>query len=293
MDVGEDFLDLATIAADSRMLGLARVGLSGLDAGEPISDLARRIAAAVPRMEPGAIAMVDSPRWPVDLDNSSQIPKRRADGARVRGVDAILRTLVAELGTHRQFRGMGRLAMFPTPPLHYFLRCVGSPACKPHLRAIGCELLAAAPDAHARLIIERNDLTPPIGGAIFTRFMLAGFAAYRALDAMGVRTFESYPDLQFRLWSHGAPLPPKKRGRDAFAARQRIDLRLARTLGLSDAKRMTTLDEADAAILALGAAAARAAGVLAVVENRCEGRFALALDRAAAHALGLSAPIRM
>jgi hypothetical protein len=165
--------------------------------------------------------------------------------------------------------------MFPTPRFEYFARCAASPSCKPHLRALARELFADTFDGHGRG-------EAPRGGAIFTRFMLSGFAAYRALERIGAAAYECYPDLQFRLWAHGSELPPKGDHRNALTVRTRINARIARNLGLRGAARIATMDQADAAILALSAAAALRFGMVAVIEEPAEGHFAVALG--AAHA---------
>jgi hypothetical protein len=173
-----------------------------------------------------------------------------------------------------------RLSMFPTPRFEYFARCAASPACKPHLRALARELFADTFGEH-----ERGEA--PRGGAIFTRFMLSGFAAYRALERIGAGAYECYPDLQFRLWAHGAELPPKGDRKNALAARTRINARIARALGLRGAARIATMDQADAAILALSAAAALRFGMVGIIEEPAEGHFAVALDEAHASRVDL------
>ena len=106
--------------------------------------------------------------------------------------------------------------------------------------------------------------------------MLAGFAVFPALEQLGVRAFEAYPDLQLRLWSDGVDLPPKKFRRDALRVRKNICTKLAASLQIDNFEAPTTLDEADAAVLALSAAAS--ASAQALIELRCppEGRFAVA-----------------
>ena len=51
--------------------------------------------------------------------------------------------------------------------------------------------------------------------ATFTRFMLAGFATYRALERLGVPAFESYPDLQLRLSSPSTCASAQKAARES------------------------------------------------------------------------------
>jgi hypothetical protein len=166
-----------------------------------------------------------------------------------------------------------KLAMFPTPRRDYFARQIAAPACKPHLRAFG----------HA-LGLGATDPGPPIGGT-FTRFMMAGFAAYRALAIRRVTRYEGYPDLQFRLWSGNAPLPSKMgkaSRRAALDARQRLVAGLADRLGVADATAVSTLDQADAAILALSVLAATSGDCGVVVAHPAEGRFWVTLPAATA-----------
>ncbi len=85
--------------------------------------------------------------------------------------------------------------------------------------------------------------------------MLAGFAVFPALERLGVGAFEAYPDLQMRLWSDGGELPPKRNRAEAIRVRRRICARLARIVGVRPFEAPRTLDQADAAVLALSAAA--------------------------------------
>ena len=256
-----------------------------------IAALAARLRAEAPELDARAIAIVDSPRWPADLDCSaagvaSRYPRHHAG----RFIDTRLRAIVAILRHGGAHPALKPLSLFPTPPLEYFgTRLTRDPLCKPHLCAIGRELFAPA------LAANRGPLT----GGTFTRFMLAGFAAYRALAAAGVAAYEGYPDLQFRLWSAEPCFPPKRGSKaadgkpritagEAFAARHRILARLARKFDLGDCGNITSLDAADAAILALSTAAACRDGALALIEALPEGRFLLALQTADAERLGLA-----
>jgi hypothetical protein len=172
--------------------------------------------------------------------------------------------------------------MFPTPPLAYFARCARDPRCKPYLVAIAQELFGA-------LITNADGATGlgPMGGAIFTRFMIAGFATYRALERLGVAAFESYPDLQFRLSKPSAALAPKRRRAEAIATRRPIVASIAADLGVEMPGGPMSLDQLDAAILALAATKAVRHGVLAVAGNQHEGRFMFALDTDQAQRLGI------
>jgi hypothetical protein len=250
-----------------------------------IAALADRILQRVPHLREGAIALVDSPRWPVDLDCSSAgVVRRRGDGgdeyAGGRQIDRRLRALVKQLLEQGAGPPLRPLALFPTPRMEYFARHGRHPALKPHLRAFARELFGGALEEYGGA---------PAGGT-FTRFMIAGFATYRALERIGVRAYETYPDLQMRLWSDSPQLPPKSgRKAAAVAARRAINHGVAARLGITGAEKIRTLDEADAAIVALSAAAARRDGANLIVEISAEGVFMTALNAAHAARLNLEA----
>ena len=283
IDVGEDFLDLAIVNAAVKQLRLARVAVTGVDRGAGVNDcgaigeLGRRLLAAAPELGAnGAVALVDSPRWPRDLDLAARDADLHVRGiageSASRAIDTALRAIVNRLGLRRSDGAPFRLSLFPTPQFEFFAACVRDPRCKPHLAALGRELFGGALDRlHAGIA--------PAGGRVFTRFMLTGFAAYRAIDGAGAESYEAYPDLAFRLWAGGAEIPPKGAGSKAFDARARINRRLADELGCAGAWNISTLDEADAAVLALSAVQAQRTGVIALIEEPREGRFALAMDR--------------
>jgi hypothetical protein len=290
IDVGENFLDLAIVDSPPRSLVFKRVALDGLN-GTACGTLAQRIKDAAPELDARATALVDSPRWPRDLD-WSRGTHRRDPVPRGREVDAVLRQIFRTLVTLPASKAvpavkvrMSGLSMFPTPRYDYFSRCARDPRCKPHLSAIAGELFGALlPD---ELNGDDRDAreSAPSGGAIFTRFMLAGFASYRALELLGVQAFESYPDLQLRLSSPSTELPPKGRRAEALAARRRIVASLAARLRLRDKPVPATLDQADAATLALAAAVCARHGALWVISNPYEGRFMLALEARQARVL--------
>jgi predicted nuclease with RNAse H fold len=258
-------------------LTASRVDLRGIGAesGErnrtdgAIADLARRIAEAAPDLSGGAIAIVDSPRWPRDMDLADGSEPHACRDIRERAIDAALRTMVRGLIESGGPSALRPLALFPTPCHAYFHAHLSAPVCKPHLRALGWELF-------------HLEKPVPLHGGTFTRFMIAGFAAYRALEMLGVESYEGYPDLQFRLWAHDAELPPKKAGKRAREKRRRIVAALSDRTGIAGCERLHRLDELDAAVLALSAAAAgRSGGIVAVLEHSAEGRFMVALDAAA------------
>lgn len=273
IDVGEDFLDLAIVSPPTRSLRFARVALAGLS-GQASAALAHRIIEAVPEFDVHTVAMVDSPRWPCDLDWSrferTGELQYREPPPRGRELDGLLRQIYRELiGPRVRGTPARGLSMFPTPPVAHFLRWMNDPRCKPHLRAIALELFGRV----------RCDSDRAASGGTFTRFMLAGFATYRALGLLEVPAFEAYPDLQLRLSSPATQLPPK-RSAGGRETRRRIVAALASGLAIRGAPRPATLDEADAAALALAAADAARRGALGVLSNSCEGRFLLALDAA-------------
>jgi predicted nuclease with RNAse H fold len=115
--------------------------------------------------------------------------------------------------------------------------------------------------------------------------MIAGFAAYRTLEAEGIEVCESFPDLQFRLAAPTVRLLPKSTGRKALAMRQRIVARLASAIGI-EAAVPATVDFADAAVLALGALQAARVGALIELHNAEEGSFVLGLSRTQQLTLG-------
>jgi Protein of unknown function (DUF429) len=217
----------------------------------------------------GAIVLVDSPRWPSDLDWSKPGVVAAARSQRGREIDIGLRAVVLtlrKLGTKCAF---APLSMFPTPPMRYFGAHLNTATCKPHLRMLGQALFGEA---------LNRDYGPASGG-IFTRFMIAGFAAYRALEAIGAEVYECYPDLQYKLWCGRHRLLPKKSGgRAVLASRMRVLSALARRLGISGCRQIQRLDEADATILGLSVIAAQHHGATLIFENPCEGRFMVALD---------------
>ena len=293
VDVGEQFLDIAIAIGETRRLILRRIRLDDLAENESaqtcnktsivIATIASRLRLAAPELA-NAIAIVDSPAWPSDCDLSREgLEKRTPRAAKHpsqsgigREIDAHLRRLVVDLCASGKYPALRPLALFPTPAFDYFARQIQHDGCKPHLRAIGDELFALPQEGRRRRLI----------GGIFTRFMIVGFAAHRALRTICGQVYEGYPDLQFRLWCDEADLPPKK-GRKAAAGKSRVTAAaaLAVRLGIIEAlageirgvQDVKTMDEADAAILALGAAAARHRGVVRVIEVPAEGDFMIAM----------------
>ena len=226
--------------------------------GDPVSQIADRLHRAAPELGEGAIALVDSPRAPNAY-------------AGQRDLDIALRAAIAAINRSRSAAERVTLALFPTPPREYFVRCVNDRNCKPHLVDIARHVLGVAHKPAA--VSPRRG-----GGWIFTRFMLAGFAAHRALQQLGVDTFEAYPYLAFATWKNKRELlPPKSAHGVALIARQKILARLARECGLS-MEIPRTLDHADAAILAITARlSARDRGSTLLFESAEHGRFLLAL----------------
>jgi hypothetical protein len=261
IDVGEDYLDLAMLSGDRATLSHHRIPLAGVRS-PVVESIARLVAYAVGSELRGAVALVDSPRTPRDIDCSGAKMIERANAPATRIIDASLRTLL-----HATFNGTMRpLSMFPTPLASYFAGCIAHHLCKPHLRAIAEELL------DLRGVATRGK----IAGGTFTRFMLAGFAVFPALERLGIRAFEAYPDLQMRLWSDGVELPPKRNRAEAIRVRRSICAWLAGIVGVTDFEAPRTLDEADAGVLALSAAASASTNSLIELHCAPEGRFAIA-----------------
>ncbi|MGZ6228470.1 MAG: hypothetical protein ACXWNE_10095 [Candidatus Binataceae bacterium] len=280
IDVGENFLDLAILDTPPRTLVLKRVPLDRLN-GSACATLAERIKEAVPGVDAHVSVLVDSPRWPRDLDWSNP-PDKRDPVPREREIDVELKRIFPLLmGAPDGKPYKPGLAMFPTPRYDYFTQWADALAGKPHLSGIAKELFSA--------LLNGNAGGPTHGGT-FTRFMLAGFATYRALEGLGIDAFESYPDLQLRLSSPSTALPPKKRHAEALSARRDIVASLARDLDLPGAPVLRTLDEADAAAMALAAACSACKGKLWTVSHPCEGRFMLALDDDQTRRLGPGSP---
>ena len=234
--------------------------------------LAAALAQAVPELRGGAIAIVDSPRSALDLDCSTPTFTQLPNVPATRAIDTALRALVHRLNDNPARETKLRLSLFPSRPAKYFLDCAFHLDCKPHLNALGARMFAG---------LAHDKVAKPIklsGGALFTRFMIAGFATYQALGKLDVETFEGYPYLAFKLWMRlGEKLSPKGKKSEALADRKKILRRLARLASI-EMLAPTTLDQADAAILAMTLAAASSRGHSIVqIESRTEGRFIVAL----------------
>jgi hypothetical protein len=281
IDVGEGYLDLAMIENPrAPALRLARIDLQPLSS-DAIEGVARAIARTMPRRGRDAIVLVDSPRNPRGWDQRSG--RANPPALRGRAIDTTLHEIVRAINRKRGAADGVRLSMFPTPEIEYFIRCAEDPRCKPHLAAIAREALEIEAAAQNPSMIRRG------GGWLFTRFMLAGFATFRALERLGACAFESYPYLSFALHKTGDErLPPKSARGDARAGRIGILARLAREVGMSEIPPIESLDQADAAVLALTAALGAASGGLYCVSAPGEGRFVLPMslrDRAAVDGL--------
>jgi len=232
----------------------ARVDITG--STDPVSQVADSIGRVVPELRCGGIALVDSPGAPNAY-------------ASQRDLDVALRATISIINRGRSAGERITLALFPTPTVDYFARCANDRACKPHLIAIARNVLGAAP---GRIAFRRA------GGWLFTRFMLAGFAAHRALEQLGVDAFEAYPYLAFAMWKKSSELlPPKSVHRAALSARQKIVARLTHECALRT-EVPQTLDQADAAVLAITARlSARDDERTMFFASSAHGRFMLAL----------------
>jgi hypothetical protein len=272
IDVGECYLDLAIIEVPGApALRFARIDLQQLSS-DPIENLAHAIARTMPWLGRDAIVLVDSPRNPRGWDRRSGKPISPVP--RGRAIDAALHEIVGAIRRKRGAADGVRLSMFPTPEIEYFIRCAADPRCKPHLAAFAREILHIATAAHNPRMHRGG------GGWLFTRFMLSGFAAFSALERLGASAFESYPYLSFALHKTcDERLPPKSARRDARAERARILARLAREAGMAEVPPLKSLDQADAAVLALATAIGAARGALYSIQAPGEGRFLLPVGR--------------
>jgi hypothetical protein len=243
----------------AKSLRLARVPIFP-ETTHPIARIAENLSRSFPELGPGAVALVDSPRAPCVPGSES----------RQRDLDRMLRAAVAAINRSRNSAEQVRLSLFPTPAADYFAQCASATACKPHLLRIAREL---------RLTVKRTNSVPKGRGWLFTRFMLAGFATHRALHQLGVDTFESYPYLVFSLWKIASEaLPPKSARRAASKARQVILARLTKRCRIT-APVAKSLDEADAAVLAITAhLAATGRGGALTFHSEMHGRFLLPLS---------------
>ncbi len=211
IDVGEDYLDVASIAPGRGQLRYVRIALDQIGGADSIAALAEVLADRVPELRPGAVAIVDSPRCPIDADCSQVHFASRENPPGRRAIDSGLRAMVHRLNENPARDRKTQLWLFPTPPMRYFAECVLHPACKPHLRSMGEQMF--------------HQLESPVqiperltGGVLFTRFMIAGFAVYQALARIGVDVYEGYPYLGFRLWmTRDDELPAKKKSSNAYA----------------------------------------------------------------------------
>jgi hypothetical protein len=283
VDVGENYLDLASLTPDRDQLRYARVALDQIRGADCIGSLADVLADCVPQLRAGAIAIVDSPRCPIDTDGSQSHFAPRENPPARRAIDSRMRVMVHRLNENPARASKTQLWLFPTPPTRYFTECVRHPDCKPHLRSMG-EQMFRQPQSSAQIPARLS------GGALFTRFMIAGFAVHQALARIGVDVCEGYPYLGFRLWmSRDDELPAKKKTSNAFAAALEARRRILHRITLPAKFKMAppaTYDQADAAILATTVAAASRDGAIFQIRDRAEGRFVVALDRLDAAYLG-------
>ena len=255
IDVGEDFLDLAVLSGSR--LRRARIVLSDLDAA-PIARLRGRLREACPDLGPGWLVAVDSPRLPRDLSLAQPWPARRAQLPPSRLLDQTLRKLVRRLNPPL------RLSLYPTPVLHDFAHQM-SVCDKPHLRAAFAALFPGVPT-----------VAGSSGLALFTRFMLAGFLTFAAVQTAGACALEAYPHLQWQLWSPLA-LAPKRNSGKALRERASVLHDLRRWLRVQADLEPATLDQADAEILAASTFLSLRQGWLGCLRQRDEGSFLLAI----------------
>jgi hypothetical protein len=293
VDVGEDFLDLAVLRPEPASLEHHRIALRGIE-HDPLATLRGRLTARCHDADARWLALVDSPRWPCDLDCSSRALTARRPAPAGRTLDGALRAILRASAAH----GAIQLSMFPTPKFAYFTNCLTASAHKPHLVSAYRQLFdAAAPgkknrhggrrygsprhesgryESGSNASDSSGGAPARIAGGTFTRFMLAGFLTFRAWQELGAQTLEAYPDLQFRLSSRD-PLPPKRAGKPALAARIAVIKRLRESIGLAGVPLPATIDQIDAEILALSAGLAARQNSLCALEHPAEGRFLLTI----------------
>jgi hypothetical protein len=269
VDVGEDFLDLAVLRIASLELEHHRIALGGIEE-DALGTLRQLLRASWPNADAGWLVLIDSPRWPRDLDCSRGSVAARDPIPTSRALDRALRERLRASAQHSAIR----LSMFPTLTLAYFEQCAARSDCKPHLRSIYRWLFETEPNPQGPS--EQIAATAGrIAGGTFTRFMLAGFLTFRAWDAVGVQALEAYPELQYRLC--GGDLIASKREGTAAVLRTRVETiqQLRHTLAIVPSPLPATIDQADAEILALSALRAAERGSLAALEHPAEGRFLL------------------
>jgi hypothetical protein len=264
VDVGEDFLDVALLRSGAAAIEHHRIALAGIEA-DPLRILSQRLSESCPDLISKSLALIDSPRWPRDLDYSSRAVLVRNPVASSRMLDQALRERLRDLPDHDPIQ----LSMFPTPKLQYFSDCARSPLCKPHLRSIYLQLFGSGAIDSSNSPSNRPGT---IRGGTFTRFMLAGFLTFRAFEELGIPTLEAYPELEFRLAGR-KQLAPKGERKAALAEQIAIIGPLRHSLGIATEPMPKTLDQVDAEILVLSAAAAAKAGRLAALEHPAEGCF--------------------
>jgi hypothetical protein len=121
----------------------ARVALTAIDHANPIASLRNCLALEAPELRNGAIAIVDSPRTPLDLDCSSLPFIPITANNRGRAIDATLHDIVRRLNANPARQTRLRLSLFPSRAAKYFTDCAFHPDCKPHLAALGLAMFTS------------------------------------------------------------------------------------------------------------------------------------------------------
>lgn len=251
IDVGENRLNLAIVTRGKASGAFRFERLAVEQALARKGALGPVLSERCPELLNKCLVMIDSPRWPLDLDWSQGGTRPRAAPPKRRNLD-----LAVVAYAHKKEI---QLSLFPTPRLEYFEAWAKHPECKPHLRDIARDLFGGA--SHDKV---RPAPGSKVKGGTFTRFMLGGFALYRGLQHLGVESYEAYPDLQFRLRApYGTQISNKK---SFNGVRQRLEINrtLRSLLGIPDLPPPESADDYDAEIIALsGAIAAREGGLVA------------------------------
>src|SRR6266478_6642349 len=97
IDVGESYLDLASITPERGELRYARIALDQIGGTDRIGALADVLVDRVPELRAGAIAIVDSPRCPIDIDCSQVHFAPRDNPPSRRALDSGLRAMLHRL----------------------------------------------------------------------------------------------------------------------------------------------------------------------------------------------------
>jgi len=193
IDVGENFLDHRVDRARARRTAL-RAQSRWIKFAEQIASRRWPMSLPIewPELRAGAVAIVDSPRCPIDTDCSQSHFAPRENPPARRAIDSGLRAMVNRLNENpARARKTQTVAVSDAADEIFHRMRTSSRMQVGILRSMGEQLfrpLESPAQIPARLT----------GGALFTRFMIVGFAVYQALATIGVDAYEGYsvPGLQ-------------------------------------------------------------------------------------------------